>query len=151
MKEIVLKAPPQVKVNATVVFSILNSFVRRNTRDSRVIGTLLGEVKNGVIVVRFVPMHLKCLAMNICLLFTFFNSYRSLTALQCHTRRKRTNYMSNWIMSTTSWCTPSTVATTRKKRSLVGTQPLRSMENTSLRTRRWLTTFIQVNATTRFI
>lgn len=42
---------PSVKVNATVLFSILNSYVRRSTRDARVIGTLLGEVKDGTIIV----------------------------------------------------------------------------------------------------
>ena len=38
-----------VKVHPTVVFSILNSFVRREKRDFRVIGTLLGVVKDGQI------------------------------------------------------------------------------------------------------
>lgn len=42
---------PKIKVHATVIFSILNSFVRRNTRDARVIGTLLGEIKDGVVVI----------------------------------------------------------------------------------------------------
>ena len=44
---------PNVTVNATVIFSILNIFVRRSQRDSRVIGTLLGEVneKDGSVVV----------------------------------------------------------------------------------------------------
>jgi len=37
---------PQVKVHATAVISMLNHFVRRDNRDSRVIGTLLG-VANG--------------------------------------------------------------------------------------------------------
>jgi hypothetical protein len=41
---------PVVKVHPTVVFSILNSFVRREKRDFRVIGTLLGVVgKDGQI------------------------------------------------------------------------------------------------------
>lgn len=40
---------PKIKVHATVVFSILNNFTRRSPRDSRVIGTLLGEVKDGVV------------------------------------------------------------------------------------------------------
>ena len=40
---------PKIKVHATVVFSILNNFTRRTPRDSRVIGTLLGEVKDGVV------------------------------------------------------------------------------------------------------
>jgi hypothetical protein len=40
-----------VKVTATVVFSILNSHIRRAQRDTRVIGTLLGEVKDGVVYV----------------------------------------------------------------------------------------------------
>lgn len=44
-------ALPSVKVHATVVFSILNNFTRRSPRDSRVIGTLLGEVRDGVVVV----------------------------------------------------------------------------------------------------
>jgi hypothetical protein len=44
-------ALPKIKVHATVIFSILNSFVRRSTRDARVIGTLLGEVKDGVVTV----------------------------------------------------------------------------------------------------
>jgi hypothetical protein len=43
---------PRVKVTATVVFSILNSHIRRAQRDTRVIGTLLGEVKDGVVYVR---------------------------------------------------------------------------------------------------
>lgn len=42
---------PKVKVHPTVVFSILNSFTRRVPRDSRIIGTLLGEVRDGVVVV----------------------------------------------------------------------------------------------------
>jgi len=42
---------PRVKVSSTVALSILNSFARRSQRDSRVIGTLLGEVKDGVVVV----------------------------------------------------------------------------------------------------
>lgn len=44
---------PKIKVNATVIFSILNSFVRRAQRDSRVIGTLLGEIdeKEGTITI----------------------------------------------------------------------------------------------------
>ncbi len=44
-------ALPKIKVHATVVFSILNSFVRRGFRDARVIGTLLGSVEDGVITV----------------------------------------------------------------------------------------------------
>lgn len=40
---------PIVKVHPTVVFSILNSYVRREKRDFRVIGTLLGVVKDGQI------------------------------------------------------------------------------------------------------
>ena len=40
-----------VKVHPTVVFSILNSFTRRSPRDSRVVGTLLGEIRDGVVVV----------------------------------------------------------------------------------------------------
>lgn len=43
---------PVVKVHPTVVFSILNSFVRREKRDFRVIGTLLGVVKDGQIEVK---------------------------------------------------------------------------------------------------
>lgn len=42
---------PRVKVTATVIFSILNSYARRAQRDTRVIGTLLGEVKEGVVTV----------------------------------------------------------------------------------------------------
>ena len=38
-----------VKLHPTVVFSILNNFVRRNDRESRVIGTLLGTIKDGVV------------------------------------------------------------------------------------------------------
>jgi translation initiation factor 3 subunit F len=48
-----------VKVNATVIFSILNNFTRRVPRDSRVVGTLLGEVRDGVVVVglrNFLPV-----------------------------------------------------------------------------------------------
>lgn len=43
---------PKIKVNATVIFSILNNFMGRSPRDARVIGTLLGEVKDdGTVVV----------------------------------------------------------------------------------------------------
>lgn len=38
---------PLVKLHPTVVFSILNSFSRRSDQNSRVIGTLLGVVKEG--------------------------------------------------------------------------------------------------------
>lgn len=38
-----------VKLHPTVVFSILNNFIRRNDRESRVIGTLLGTIKDGVV------------------------------------------------------------------------------------------------------
>ena len=42
----------KIQVNATVIFSILNSYSRRTARESRVIGTLLGEVqKDGTVVV----------------------------------------------------------------------------------------------------
>jgi hypothetical protein len=46
-------ALPKIKVHPTVVFSILNNFTRRSPRDSRVIGTLLGNVKDGVVTVSF--------------------------------------------------------------------------------------------------
>ncbi|KAJ1406724.1 JAB1/Mov34/MPN/PAD-1 ubiquitin protease-domain-containing protein [Ochromonadaceae sp. CCMP2298] len=36
---------PKVKVHATAIFSILNHFIRRTPREGRVMGTLLGEVK----------------------------------------------------------------------------------------------------------
>lgn len=52
---------PIVKVHPTVVFSILNSFVRREKRDSRVIGTLLGVVKDGQIEV--------IMSVSLCILF----------------------------------------------------------------------------------
>ena len=44
----------KIKVHATVIFSILNSFSRRSQRNSRVIGTLLGEVNeaDGSVTVR---------------------------------------------------------------------------------------------------
>lgn len=42
---------PKIKVHATVICSILHNFMRRTPRDSRVIGTLLGEVKDGVVTV----------------------------------------------------------------------------------------------------
>jgi hypothetical protein len=38
-----------VKLHPTVVFSVLNNFVRRSDRETRVIGTLLGTVTNGCI------------------------------------------------------------------------------------------------------
>lgn len=38
---------PQVYVSTTVVFNILNAYCRRNALDSRIIGTLLGEVRDG--------------------------------------------------------------------------------------------------------
>ena len=38
-----------VKLHPTVVFSVLNNFVRRSDRETRVIGTLLGTITNGVI------------------------------------------------------------------------------------------------------
>jgi len=43
---------PQVKVHATAVFGMLNSFGRRPPKQERVIGTLLGRVREGVIEVR---------------------------------------------------------------------------------------------------
>lgn len=42
---------PKVRIHPIAIFSILNHFARRTPRDSRVIGTLLGEVKDGVVVV----------------------------------------------------------------------------------------------------
>ncbi len=44
-------ALPQIKVQATVIFSILNAYSRRASKDSRLIGTLLGEVKDGIVTV----------------------------------------------------------------------------------------------------
>ena len=41
---------PVVRVRASVVFSILSNYVRRNEKQERVIGTLLGTVKDGNIV-----------------------------------------------------------------------------------------------------
>lgn len=38
-----------VKLHPTIVFSVLNNFVRRSDRETRVIGTLLGTVTNGCI------------------------------------------------------------------------------------------------------
>eukprot|EP01038_Epipyxis_sp_PR26KG_P007098 gene7098-9685_t len=40
---------PKIRVHPTVIFSILNNYSRRSNRDSRVIGTLLGEVKDGIV------------------------------------------------------------------------------------------------------
>ena len=57
----------KVKVNATVIFSILNSFSRRTSRDSRVIGTLLGNVeKDGTIVVSKKKKKLCCVCCVCC-------------------------------------------------------------------------------------
>jgi len=42
---------PTIKVHATAVFSILTSFIRRTDRNARVMGTLLGEVKEDGVVV----------------------------------------------------------------------------------------------------
>jgi len=43
---------PKIEVHAIAVFSILNNFMRRSPRDSRVMGTLLGERKeDGTVVV----------------------------------------------------------------------------------------------------
>lgn len=41
---------PIVRVRASAVFSILSSFTRRNDKQARVIGTLLGSVKDGNII-----------------------------------------------------------------------------------------------------
>ena len=41
---------PTVKVRASAVFSILSSYIRRNEKQTRVIGTLLGCVKDGNII-----------------------------------------------------------------------------------------------------
>lgn len=41
---------PTVRVRASAVFSILSSYVRRNEKQARVIGTLVGMVKDGNIV-----------------------------------------------------------------------------------------------------
>ncbi len=44
---------PRVKVHGSVVLSILNAHMRRPGEDTRVIGTLLGEVsKDGTVTVR---------------------------------------------------------------------------------------------------
>ena len=37
---------PIVKVHATVIFTILNNYIRRDDRQMRVIGTLLGLVQS---------------------------------------------------------------------------------------------------------
>lgn len=50
------KPLPVVKVSAQVVFSILNSFSRRAEKDSRLMGTLLGEVKDDVVHVSLKPL-----------------------------------------------------------------------------------------------
>ena len=41
---------PIVKVRASVVFAILSSFIRRSDKHARVIGTLLGVVREGNVV-----------------------------------------------------------------------------------------------------
>ena len=43
------KIVPSVKIHLTAVFSILNTFVRRSERNSRVIGALLGTSKDGIV------------------------------------------------------------------------------------------------------
>ena len=40
---------PSVQVSYSVVFNILNAFNRRNSESTRIIGTLLGEVKENVV------------------------------------------------------------------------------------------------------
>lgn len=51
----VLLTPPgsvSVKVHPVVLFSICDAFIRRNDKQERVIGTLLGNVVDGVVEVK---------------------------------------------------------------------------------------------------
>jgi hypothetical protein len=43
------KALPVVKVSAQVILSILSRFSNRLEKDTRVVGTLLGEIKDNVV------------------------------------------------------------------------------------------------------
>lgn len=42
-----VSALPTVKVHPTAVMSILNSYIRRSDQQTRVIGTLMGVIKEG--------------------------------------------------------------------------------------------------------
>ena len=46
------KPLPALKVSAQVILTILNAHSRRSELDTRVVGTLLGEVKDNVVNVR---------------------------------------------------------------------------------------------------
>jgi presenilin-like A22 family membrane protease len=41
---------PTVKVRASAIFSILTNYIRRNEKSARMIGTLVGTIKEGNII-----------------------------------------------------------------------------------------------------
>ena len=47
---------PTIQIHSTVVFDILNSFSRRDDLSNRVVGTLLGSVKDDCIEVSFMSL-----------------------------------------------------------------------------------------------
>ncbi len=97
---------PRVKVTATVIFSILNSYARRAQRDTRVIGTLLGEVKEGVVTVSGIIS--RCLS--------FVSSFvRSLSASLSRSQRASRSEESPSIATIIALCITSIVATTRRR------------------------------------
>ena len=104
---------PSIKVNATVLFSILNSYVRRSARDARVIGTLLGEVKDGTIIVRIISCYY-CYTYECC---------RFLTALLYPLLKRVMNYTLLSIRNTIRRCTDVIAEITRKSTLWDGTPP----------------------------
>lgn len=97
---------PRVKVTATVIFSILNSYARRAQRDTRVIGTLLGEVKEGVVTVSGIIS--RCLSL-------VSSFVRSLSASLNRSQRASRSEESPSIATIIALCTTSIVATTRRR------------------------------------
>ncbi len=83
-----------------MVFSILNSFSRRSDKDSRVIGTLLGEVRDNVVTVT------ECFAEPFSEIIeerrvTMYNEYRR-TMYAFHRRNNKKEVMLGWYTTTTS-------------------------------------------------
>lgn len=97
---------PRVKVTATVIFSILNSYARRAQRDTRVIGTLLGEVKEGVVTVSGIIS--RCLSL-------VSSFVRSLSASLSRSQRASRSEESPSIATIIALCITSIVATTRRR------------------------------------
>eukprot|EP01036_Dinobryon_divergens_P026639 gene26639-35313_t len=91
---------PKLKVRALVIFSILNSYIRRSTREARVIGALLGEIgKDGSILVTdsfAVPYTEKLEDLSVTINQEYFR-----TMYACHRRNNKKEVIVGWYGTTT--------------------------------------------------